>query len=153
METKRFRAGDIIFLENTFGSSMYEIKSGSVGILSAYGTPDEEKLTELSAGRIFGEMGLIEVCQRSATAVALADTETDEISVADLQEYFNTHPERIIEIMRGTSRRLRELTRDYQAVCAKIGEWEKADDQGLEKSSALMDMIRKFARFANRCVF
>ncbi len=145
METKHFKTGDVIFRENSFDSTMYEIKSGSVSIYSAYGTPDEQKLTELGAGRIFGEMGVIEVYPRSATAVASADTEAEEISTADLQEYFNSRPERLMEIMRGTSRRLRELTADYQEVCKRLGEWQAANESGAEKSSALMSAIRKFA--------
>jgi len=66
METLQFSRGDVIFMENSIGSSMYEIKSGSVGIYAAYGTDSERKLTELEAGRIFGEMGVIDVMPRSA---------------------------------------------------------------------------------------
>ena len=58
----------MIFQEGSTGSSMYELKSGSIGIYAAYGTANEKKLTELEAGRIFGEMGVIDVMPRSATA-------------------------------------------------------------------------------------
>lgn len=77
METLQFSRGDVIFMENSIGSSMYEIKSGSVGIYAAYGTDSERKLTELEAGRIFGEMGVIDVMPRSATAIAMSDTEVE----------------------------------------------------------------------------
>lgn len=145
METKRFGKGDVIFREGSLGNTMYEIKSGTVGIFAAYGEPDEQKLTELEAGRIFGEMCVIEVYPRSATAVALTDAEAEEISTADLQAYFAAQPERLLSIMRGMTRRLRELTADYQEVCGKLGEWNSAEKAGAEKSSGLMSAIRKFA--------
>ena len=145
METKQFKQGEVIFKEGTLGSAMYEVKRGTVGIYAAYGTPDEKKLTELEAGRIFGEMGVIEVRPRSATAVALSDVEAVEVSTADLQQYFGKQPEKLMEIMRGMSRRLRELTADYQEVCGTLGEWKETTEQGKKKSSGLLAAIKKFA--------
>mgnify|MGYP002627286956 CR=1 FL=1 len=145
METKQFKQGEVIFKEGTLGSVMYEIKSGTVGIFAAYGTSDEKQLTELGDGRIFGEMGVIEVRPRSATAVALTDVEATEVSTADLQEYFSAQPEKLMEIMRGMSARLREMTSDFQEVCGVIGDWDEATKQKKEKSSGLLSAIRKFA--------
>ena len=145
METKQFKQGEVIFKEQTLGNTMYELKNGTVGIYAAYGTPDEKKLTELGAGRIFGEMAVIEAYPRSATAVALSDAEAVEVSTADIQEYFNSQPEKLMEIMRGMSRRLRELTTDYQAVCGTLGEWKDTTQQGKKKSSGLLAAIKKFA--------
>ncbi|MBQ9647921.1 MAG: cyclic nucleotide-binding domain-containing protein [Oscillospiraceae bacterium] len=145
METRQFKKGDVIFKEGTFGNTMYELKSGAVGIYAAYGAPGEKKLTELEAGRIFGEMGVIEVRPRSATAVALSDIETIEVSTADMQEYFSSQPEKLMEIMRGMSRRLRELTADYQEVCGTLGEWKETTEQGKKKGSGLLAAIKKFA--------
>ncbi|MBE7009528.1 MAG: Crp/Fnr family transcriptional regulator [Ruminococcaceae bacterium] len=145
MNARQFKKDEVIFREGAFGSTMYEIKSGTVGIYAAYGTDSEKKLTELEAGRIFGEMALIEVYPRSATAVALSDTETMEISTADLSDYFNNHPEKLVEIMRGMTRRLRELTEDYQNACGAISNWTDAVDHGQKKSGGLLNGIKKLA--------
>ena len=145
MALKQFKKGDVIFREGSFGSTMYEIKSGCVEIYAAYGTPDEKKLTDLEAGRIFGEMAVIEVYPRSATAVAQSDTEAEEISTADLQTYFNEKPEKLLEIMQSLSRRVRELTADYTEVCESISQWKDDDEQGRNKSDGLMGKLRRFA--------
>ena len=145
METKQFKPGEVIFKEGTLDNVMYEIKSGAVGIYCAYGTSDEKKLTELGDGRIFGEMGVIEVRPRSATAVALTDVEAEEISTADMQEYFSSQPEKLLEIMRGMSARLRELTSDFQEVCGALGDWDEATKLKKEKGSGLLAVIKKFA--------
>lgn len=147
VEMKRFQKGDVIFEEGSFGRELYEIKSGSVAIIVGYGKPEERKLTELEAGRIFGEMALIEVYPRSATAVAVTDVEAEEVSVADMQRYFEAHPEKLMEIMRALSRRLRELTADYREVCGAIGEWKDVSDQGGKKGGKLMAALKKFADF------
>jgi len=144
MEVKRFAQGEIIFREWTPGQEMYEIRSGRVGIYVRYGSGEEKKLTELEPGRIFGELSALDGQPRSATAVALCDTEAAAIGADDLREYFTGNPGRLLEIMHGISRRLRELTDDYTDVCAAIREMEQAAEHGKEKSAGLMGKIRRF---------
>ncbi|MBQ9458664.1 MAG: cyclic nucleotide-binding domain-containing protein [Oscillospiraceae bacterium] len=145
METKRFQKGEVIFREGSAGEAMYEIKSGAVGIYAGFGTPDEKKLTELEPGRLFGELAVIDGSARSATAAALDEVEAVEISADDLKAYFKERPEKLMEIMRGMSRRLRELTADYREVCASIGEWKESTERGGKKRTGLMAAIRKYA--------
>ncbi len=145
METKHYKKGEVIFREMTLGRTMYEIKSGNVGIYVFHGKPEEKKLTELGSGRIFGEMAVIEVYPRSATAVALEDTETLEISTEDLQDYFKNQPDKLIGIMRSLSRRLRELTGDYNEACDALEEWKRTTQQGGKKRSGLMGFLEKLA--------
>ena len=73
---KRFAKGEVIFKEGALESFMYDLIEGKVGIYAHYGEAGEKLLTELNAedgGATFGEMGLIDVMPRSATAVALED--------------------------------------------------------------------------------
>ena len=145
MKVKQFSKGTVIFSEGKLGNCMYEVQTGRVGILVGYGTEDEKKLTELSEGRSFGEMAVIETVPRSATAVALEDTSVLEISAADLDEYFQSRPDKLLAIMRGMTRRLRELTRDYLSACQTVGEWNGPADGATE--SGLMAGLRKLAAF------
>ncbi len=149
METKRYQKGEVIFHELTIGSTMYEIKSGSVGIYTGYGKPEERKLTELGAGRIFGEMSVIEVYPRSATAVASEDVEAVEISTSDLQAYFKSNPDKLVEIMRSLSRRVRELTKDYNEACDALDEWRGATKKGSSKRTGLLGLLDRFAAAYN----
>ena len=146
VEVKQFSKGSVIFREGVLGSTMYEVLDGTVGIFVGYGREDEKKLTELERGRIFGEMAAIEARPRSATAVALTDVSVQEISRSDFQEYFSGNPDKLLEIMRGMTRRIRELTVDYQEVCATIGAWKDADSRGAEQDQGLMSRLRRFAQ-------
>lgn len=144
MEIKRFKAGEVIFEEWTLGGEMYEIKSGSVGIYANYGKAGEQKLTELGAGRIFGELAAIDIDPRSATAVALADTEAEVIVPDDLKAYFAEKPEKILEIMRSIGRRTRELTGEYMEVCGAIRELDACRKTGAERSTGLVAKLKRF---------
>ena len=63
-----FNRGNVIFRQGDFAHGMYDILSGSVGIYVGYGTEHEVELNVLKAGDYLGEMGMIEVYPRSATA-------------------------------------------------------------------------------------
>ena len=112
-----YNRDEVIFRQNDFADSMYDILSGSVGIYAAYGTEDENRLAVLKAGHTLGEMGLIDLAPRSATAVALEDgTVLEEISEKEFASYFDDKPERLLEIMRQLSTRVRNQTKDYEAA-------------------------------------
>ena len=62
-------------------------------------------------------MGLIDMAPRSATAVALEDgTVLAQISEKEFAAYFDDKPERLLEIMRQLSTRVRNQTKDYEAA-------------------------------------
>ena len=114
---KSYKRDEVIFRQNDFADSMYDILAGSVGIYVAYGTEDENRLAVLEAGHTLGEMGLIDLAPRSATAVALEDgTVLAEINEAEFASYFDDKPERLLEIMRQLSTRVRNQTKDYEAA-------------------------------------
>lgn len=149
MESKKYNKGDVIFKEGETGSCMYEILSGSVEIVAEKGTEFEKKLTELKKGDIFGEMAVIESSPRSATAMALESTEVAVIPGSALNDYFKEKPEKILEIMRHISGRIRALTQDYMAVCRTIN--ESNDNKGKAKQSAgLWDKLKAFAGIYTR---
>jgi len=121
MAEKIFNKGDIIFREGDFPESFYQLESGSVGIFSDFGGENEQMLTGLDTGQFFGEMGIIEQYPRSATAVALTDdTRVIEISSDNAASYFEEDPGRILQVMKHLSKRLRELTADYEEVSAVL---------------------------------
>ncbi len=146
MQEVRFRPGEVIFKEWTLGDKMYEIKSGSVGIYANYGCAEEKKLTELAAGRILGELSVIDLGPRSATAVAISEVVAEEIVFDDLRGYFTGEPDRVVEIMCSISCRLRELTDDYMEVCGAIRELDAGKPERTEKDGTLLAGFKRFLR-------
>ena len=145
MSVKNYENNQVIFRQGEYGQTMFELKNGSVGIFTAYGTPEERKLTEVTPGQLFGELALLEVYPRSATAVALSETvEAEEIGADQVSEYFKTHPDKVLGIMRNLSRRTRELTEDFAEVCAAIRELRQSDGAA---SEGLLTKIKRFVGF------
>ncbi len=145
MKTLDFSVGDVIVRQGESAGYMYDIRSGKVGVFVNYGAPDEKKLTELSAGAFFGEMGMVDKAPRSASAVALADdTVVCEIGEDDLAEFFRQDPERLLAILRSMSGRLRGLTADYLKACQTVSELAGAG----ELSDELRERVARYARIS-----
>ena len=73
MERKKYQNREVIFAENDYQNWMYSICEGKVEIYFGYGTSNAKKLATLFAGQYFGEIGMLGLMPRTATAVAAAD--------------------------------------------------------------------------------
>lgn len=117
MEKKNYSFGEIIFKENTYQKWMYSICEGAVDIYAGFGTPEQKKLVTLTKDQLFGEIGMIGMMPRTATAVAASENLVlEQITYEDMESYLQTHPENIQQIMHNVSRRIRELTEDLSVV-------------------------------------
>lgn len=140
-----FKKDDIIFKQGDAADCMYDIVSGKVGIYVNYGTENEKLLTELEAGKFFGEMGIMDSAPRSATAVALEDDTKLEIITADsFSEYVGSNPDKMLVIMKQMSSRIRGLTADYLDACKTVAEMQEAEEKGSEKPKGLIAKIKKY---------
>ena len=75
----RVQAGSRVFKENDPGDGFYFIRSGKIRISrqivpEGRNIPQEQLLTVLPAGNIFGEMALVDGAPRSADAIAEEET-------------------------------------------------------------------------------
>ena len=123
MERKEFRLNEVIFKDGIYQNWMYSISEGSVDIYSGYGTSDEKKLITLTKGQSFGEIGMIALMPRTATAVAAEETVVlEQISNEEFEDYLMNHAENIQPIMSSVSRRIRELTDDLAMVTKMTNE-------------------------------
>ena len=138
MERKEFRLNEVIFKDGIYQNWMYSISEGSVDIYSGYGTSSEKKLITLTKGQFFGEIGMIALMPRTATAVAAEENVVlEQISNEEFEDYLMNHAENIQPIMSSVSRRIRELTDDLSMITKLTNEaldkeeGEKATTNGL----------------------
>ena len=138
MNTLVFKKGDVIFRQGDYSEVMYDIAKGKVGVFADYETETVQQLAELKAGDFLGEMGMIEVYPRSATAVALEDDTTlTEIGEDDLNEFFKDKQEKLLQIMKQMSARLRVVNQKYLNACRVAFENANAEAANAEKSEEL----------------
>ena len=127
MKEITFNKDQVIFRQGEFGSAMYDVLSGEIGIYTDYQGADEKQIAVIKTGEVFGEMGLIEVYPRSATAVALTDgTVLTELKESDLRAYLQDKPEKLLQVMRQLSSRIRETTEKYVDVCRAVSDRRRA---------------------------
>jgi len=146
MTEKQFKKNEVIFHEGERGDSFFLISEGTVGIYVNYGSAEQQKLTELKKDRYFGEMAVIESYPRSATAVAEDEVKAEEIPSGEVLKYFETDPDKVIDLMSHLSRRIRELTADYSEACDTIEELQIGADPA-ERKQSIVDKIKKFVDF------
>lgn len=139
MKEITFGKDQVIFREGDNATTMYDILSGKVGIYKNYGAKNEQQIIVMEAGQVFGEMGMIEYYPRSATAVALEDTVVEELGESELRDYFKNKPEKLLQLMKVLSQRVRETTQKYMNVCRTINDHEKAR---LAENAAEMEKLR-----------
>ena len=65
---RKIPEGKTVFIENMAGESLYLIKAGTVQISQMLAETDEQIMSVLTAGDIFGELGVIDGGPRAATA-------------------------------------------------------------------------------------
>lgn len=148
MMRKEFQLHEVIFQENDFQKWMYSICEGSVDIFAGYGTPEERKLATLTAGQFFGEIGMIAMMPRTATAVAAEENVVlEQISEENFGDYLKKHPQNLQPIMSGVSRRIRELTEDLSEITRMTNEVLREKEKGNSASGwlagAICNLLRK----------
>ncbi len=102
IETRRVRAGGVIFREGEQADELFVIKSGYVRIQIG-----NRMTADLTADSIFGEMALIDSEPRSATAVAITDVELVPISEKQFLFLVGQTPYFALKVMRTLAQRLK----------------------------------------------
>lgn len=150
MKQLTYGRDDIVFREGEFALTMYEIKSGAVGIYANYDSTSPRLLATLGQSEYFGEMGLAECYPRSATAVAKAATTVSEIDAGEFASYFKDRPDVVLTIMRALSARLRETDQRYLEAKQAVYDAIEAERGGKKKSRSLADRLSGMIKFARR---
>ena len=110
---KKFKKGDLIVTEGTHGDEAYLIKSGKVEIFRSI---EHKKvvISILEAEQIFGEMSLIDEKPRSASAIALENTEVIALNHEKFNELMYTKPKALTVFTKNLIENLRIMN---QKIC------------------------------------
>ena len=98
MHAKSLKAGDVVFSKNDFADCLYMIVSGEVEL--------PEISHRLSAGELFGEMGLFSLDRRrTQTALAATDVDLLWISGTEVEKLCERNPGLSLYFLRLTATR------------------------------------------------
>jgi CRP/FNR family cyclic AMP-dependent transcriptional regulator len=122
-----FRKGDLLFRENENSQDFFIIKSGSIKIFKKIGAK-EVTLDTLGPGMVAGEIASIDNVIRTASGIALSDTEAIVIPRHVVERILETIPDWFRKIAQILVQRLREvdekifrsLKSDYTSYVAAV---------------------------------
>lgn len=90
-EIKNYQANDVIFNQQSQCDGVYIVAKGLVSI-STTSQGKRVELAQLGRGSMFGEMAVIDLQSRSATATALINTEIVHVCPAEFQSNLHSLP-------------------------------------------------------------
>jgi CRP/FNR family cyclic AMP-dependent transcriptional regulator len=128
LEAEHFKEGDYIFHIGDAGHSLYIVLNGRVQVYVENTEGDKIVLAENEPGDVFGEISLLDGGPRTATAIAIDNTELLRLDRESLQELVTTHPHAAIDLLTVMGRRLRstdELLRSHVSRNANEEEEER----------------------------
>jgi len=98
--TEEYAEGQVVVREGGYSNHFYAIEEGSVKV-----ERDGQKLADLGEGDIFGEQGLLEKQERSATVTASSRLRVIKIEHWELSRMRKTMPEVVEELRRKVEER------------------------------------------------
>ena len=111
IQPRQYPTGTVIVGQEDKGDSLFVITKGRVKVV-LYGDSGREMiLSMLREGEIFGEMALFDNQPRSASVIALDDTDALVLDRSAFVRHLMSHPSTAIAILAEMSRRLRQADR------------------------------------------
>jgi CRP-like cAMP-binding protein len=124
IQKKKFRAGEVVFSEDSEGDGMYIIESGRVRVYKKVITGDSEKeieLCTLGPKGMFGEMAIIDDNRRSASVQAILPTVCTVITRKVFEEQLQHIPVWMVNMIRILVTRLRETNDKLRGIIEHYG--------------------------------
>jgi len=110
---RQFETGKIIFQEGDAGDGMYVVKDGLVEIAGHVNPQTRRVFSRLGPGELFGEMAVVELRPRSATATAAKPTTVHFIPRDEMLALMERSPGLSLAMLQIVSNRLREFNQQH----------------------------------------
>lgn len=107
LDIVRFKAGEMVFSYGDPGDSLFVIRDGEVEVFFKDDTGGRIVLETARSGDFFGELSLLDNGPRTASVVALRDTEALRVDRGDLDHLLRLHPEAALHLLTAMGRRMR----------------------------------------------
>jgi serine/threonine-protein kinase len=111
--TRSFSEGEALMTEGEVGAEAYIIRSGKVKVLKRGENGEEKQICELGPGDIVGEMALITHELRSASVIAVENTEAVVLNASQFARSAELLPPWMNKTLKSLASRLQETTGHY----------------------------------------
>lgn len=148
IDSQTFTAGKIIFNAGEYGDALYIVRSGEVELFVKDTAGQKIVLTTVEQNEIFGELSMLDERPRSATAMALTDTELFLLDRDDLLLLFQKQPDAALNMLAAISTMLRKVDRLLQTRVSR-----NVNEEMEEKLSTLQRIADWIAWFSGSMQF
>ena len=107
---RKYRAGQLVYLQGTRPDHFYYLISGSVRSFLSSSAGEERVLAVHRAGDLMGEASFFDGCPRVTSAMAVEDCRILSIDRAQLNAAFQRHPELALPMLQHLARTVRMLS-------------------------------------------
>jgi CRP-like cAMP-binding protein len=107
MTAVHLRRGDVLFRQGDTGETFFIVTTGKIKLGRRANDGRESLITILGPGEMIGELTLFDPGQRTATAVAVSDSELSALSHPQLASWIEAHPAVATQLLAELARRLR----------------------------------------------
>jgi response regulator RpfG family c-di-GMP phosphodiesterase len=143
--TCTYPVGATVFEEGDIGDCLHVVRSGAVKVIRP-SHDDDVVLDVLGAGKVFGELAVLNSSPRTATLVAVADTVTVVVDKKAIETILDSHPAAVREMLGTVARSLtfakEELARHNRALEETVRERTE------ELRRTHLDIVRRLAQAA-----
>src|SRR5947209_1780141 len=127
METQHFEKGATIFAAGDAGDSVYIVRSGNVQVFIENYEGQKIILRENTKGDVFGDISLLDGGPRTATAVAVEESETLSVDRDQLLALITKFPHAGLDLLTVMGRRLRATNELLRTQVARNVNEEEED--------------------------
>lgn len=143
LEVVRYVAGQCIFNVGDPGDAIYVIRSGKVEVFFKNDTGERILLETAACGHFFGELSMLDGGGRSASVVAIEDTEALRLERSALEGFLRSNPAAAMDLLAAMGRRLRVSADRLRHTATRNVNEEIQDNRTMVQKSA--DWIAEFA--------
>ncbi len=108
--TRALAAREELFHKGDPGNQVYGVVAGTLKVVTTSESGDDVVFNLMSAGDVFGEVAVFCQAERTATVVALCESELLVIDRRDLLAFLRSHPEASLALTVVLAQRLRNLS-------------------------------------------
>lgn len=138
-----FAAGETIFHYGEPGDAIYVVSSGEVEVFFKNDTGERIVLEMATRGDFFGELSMLDQGTRSASVVAVQDTQALRLDRDDLEKFLHLRPSAAMDLLAAIGRRHRSTVERLRHTATRNVNEEAEDNRTLVQKSA--DWIAAFA--------
>jgi uncharacterized membrane protein len=143
LDVVRFKTGELLFSYGDPGDSMFVIREGEVEVFFKDDTGERIVLETAREGDFFGELSLLDSGPRTASVVALRDTEALRVDRDDLTYLLRTQPRAALHLLAAMGRRMRVTTELLRHTASRNVNEEVEDKRTKVQKAA--DWIAEFS--------